>query len=247
MVRYMPCHDIYLYIRECQSTIVRVMPVYKKINKDFFKVWSHDMAYVLGFFAADGYITHNKRGASFWSIEITDKKLLMSIRHAVESDHTISMRKRSDTSKISYRLQIGNKEMVNDLSFLGFNSRKAFNLSTPDIPEKYISDFIRGYFDGDGNVWVGYVHKERKTSLYVIQVTFTSVSKEFLISLQKSLQKMGVVGGSVRTKKDKNYSRLSFVGKDSLKIFKIMYNRETPLVLLRKKVVFERFIRKMQS
>jgi len=41
------------------------MPVFKSINKDFFKKWSLDMVYVLGFFAADGYITVNKRGDNF--------------------------------------------------------------------------------------------------------------------------------------------------------------------------------------
>jgi len=52
------------------------VPVYKSVNKDFFKIWTREMAYVLGFFSADGYITINKRGGQFWCIQITDKKLL---------------------------------------------------------------------------------------------------------------------------------------------------------------------------
>lgn len=44
------------------------MPVYKRVNKDFFKKWSNEMAYVLGFFAADGNMIVNKRGGQFWSI-----------------------------------------------------------------------------------------------------------------------------------------------------------------------------------
>jgi intein/homing endonuclease len=222
------------------------MPIYKKINKDFFKKWSRDMAYVLGFFAADGNISHNNRGASFLSIEITDKKLLYSIRKAMSSDHTISVRNRGGLNKDSYRLQIGSKEMVEDLAALGFKSRKAYALSVPDMPKKYRADFIRGYFDGDGNVWTGYVHKERKTALFVIQVLFTSASREFLFSLQSLLHEEGLVGGSLTTHAVKKYSRLSFVGSDSLKIFKIMYNTETPLYLKRKKDVFERFISNMR-
>ena len=34
------------------------------------------MAYVLGFFATDGYITVNKHGGQFWCMDIADKKLL---------------------------------------------------------------------------------------------------------------------------------------------------------------------------
>lgn len=219
------------------------MPIYKKINKDFFKKWSHDMAYVLGFFAADGYITHNKRGASFWSIDITDKELLYSIKKVIDSDHKITERIRKNNASNIYRLQIGSKEMVKDLGLLGFNARKSSNLKVPDIPKNYIKDFIRGYFDGDGNVWVGSVHKERITQTIVIQVSFTSTSKNFLISLQKVLFGQGLNGGSIYTHKTKNFSRLSFVNKNALKIYKIMYNRKTPLFLSRKREIFERYMR----
>src|SRR5690349_12583518 len=90
------------------------MPVYKKVNKDFFKEWSSDMAYILGFFAADGYITLNKRGGKFWCIQITDKKLLEEIRLTIGSNHKISIR-RNTGEKSLYRLQIGSIEMCNDL------------------------------------------------------------------------------------------------------------------------------------
>ncbi|MCX6756727.1 MAG: hypothetical protein NTW35_01035 [Candidatus Nomurabacteria bacterium] len=219
------------------------MPIYKKVNKNFFKKWSYDMAYVLGFFAADGYITHNKRGSSFWSIDIIDKELLISIKKIIDSDHKITERIRKNNDSNIYRLQIGSKEMVEDLSLLGFNAKKSSNLTVPNIPKKYISDFIRGYFDGDGNVWVGRVHKERKTSTVIIQVAFTSVSKNFLNSIRILLYTQGLVGGSIYTHKTRNFSRLAFVNKNALKIYKIMYNRKTPLFLNRKKEVFERYMR----
>jgi len=50
------------------------------------------MAYVLGFFAADGYITVNKRGGQFWCIQITDKELLENIKKVISADHNISIR-----------------------------------------------------------------------------------------------------------------------------------------------------------
>src|SRR5690242_9552827 len=128
------------------------MPVFKSVNKNFFKKWSSEMAYVLGFFAADGYITVNKRGGEFWSIDIVDKKLIEQIKEMIEAEHKISVRKRVHGVYTSYRLQIGSVEMCNDLRRLGFSERKTNNLALPHVPEKYFTSFVRGYFDGDGHV-----------------------------------------------------------------------------------------------
>jgi hypothetical protein len=219
------------------------MPIYKKINKDFFKVWSHDMAYVLGFFAADGYITHNKRGASFWGIQITDKNLLVTIRSILDSDHMINIRTRSGNESSLYRLQVGSKEMVEDLAQLGFFARKTNNLQIPVMHKKHLPDFIRGYFDGDGNVWSGYMNKNREKSTKTLLVSFTSNSEDFLISLHNHLKSTGIKGGSLRSIKDKKCHRLTLSTLDSLKIYKIMYNSKTNIFLERKKEVFEVFMR----
>ena len=224
------------------------MPIYKKVNKDFFKKWSHDMAYVLGFFAADGYITHNKRGANFWSIEITDKQLLYSIRNVVESDHKISLRLRGAPNKNIYRLQVGSKEMVEDLALHGFVSRKSRVLSLPRVPRKYFSSFVRGYFDGDGNVWSGLIHKERRTPMYSIVSVFTSCSKGFLVNLKTRLFEVSNIVGVIREKKEGSAYTLTYSIHGSLFLYDFMYNRvtsglSTKLFLLRKKRVFEKYVR----
>lgn len=76
------------------------------------------MAYVLGFFIADGSMAKNKRGAHFIEIEITDKELLEEIREAIGSNYKISVRNRDKKWKISYRLQIGSKEVFSDFCCL---------------------------------------------------------------------------------------------------------------------------------
>lgn len=52
------------------------MPIYKTKNENFFKRWSSKMAYVLGFFTADGNMIKNKRDAHFIEFQITDNDLL---------------------------------------------------------------------------------------------------------------------------------------------------------------------------
>lgn len=206
------------------------------------------MAYILGFFSADGYITVNKRGGQFWCIQITDKKLLEKIKKTIGAEHKISVRiSTKKNEKTLYRLQIGSIEMCDDLRMLGFGKNKTKSLTIPNVPCEYFSDFVRGYFDGDGNVWVGQSHKNRTSNKlsFTIQTAFTSCSYEFLKQLQINLMKIGVDGGSLYESKGE-YARLKFSVLSSLKLYKIMYNSNTKdfsgLFLNRKKKVFETFM-----
>ncbi len=204
------------------------------------------MAYILGFFAADGYITVNKRGGQFWCIQITDKKLLYSIRKVIESEHKISIRlPRKSTEKILYRIQIGSIEMCDDLRYLGYSERKTKNLVVPKVPIKYFSHFVRGYFDGDGNIWQGEIHKGRKTTHQVLKLVFTSGSHDFLTSLHCKFNSIGIIGGCIYKSKKKQFSRLQYSTINALKLYDFMYNGDVEdfsgLFLSRKKKIFEKF------
>ena len=55
------------------------MPIPKKYNKDFFKTWSSDMAYILGFMYADGNIIKTKRGTHFIAVYSADEDILIAM------------------------------------------------------------------------------------------------------------------------------------------------------------------------
>jgi intein-encoded DNA endonuclease-like protein len=158
----------------------------------------------------------------------------------LESDHKIS-NKKSKTGSV-YVLQIGSKELFYDLGKLGLTPNKARRMKLPKIPKKYQKDFVRGYFDGDGNVWSGFINKKRKTPTLVLSVAFTSVSREFLNDLFLLLQAKKIKGGCICRLKDKNCYRLQYSSLDALKLYNIMYNRPYKLFLERKRLVFEKFI-----
>ncbi|MCX6755513.1 MAG: hypothetical protein NT068_03190 [Candidatus Nomurabacteria bacterium] len=219
------------------------MPVYKKVNKDFFKKWSPEMAYVLGFLFADGNIVHTKRNTWFWSLQITDKDILIKIKKEINSSHKVSFKKKVLNNKQLYRLQIGSKEMCEDLIKLGLTPQKSKTMIFPQVPEKYFSDFLRGYFDGDGGVWFGLKNKKNINQSYVINVCFTSGSKDFLIFLRGILNKKSILGGSL-VEKERGFD-LKYSIKNSLILYKIMYNSnvlKNNLFLERKRAIFEKFI-----
>ena len=196
------------------------------------------MAYVLGFFAADGNVIKNKRGGEFFSIQIKDKDILIKIRETLNSDHKIGIKK-PKKGNILYRLQVGSKEMCEDLRRLGLKEDKTHHLESPEIPKEYFGDFLRGYFDGDGNVWTGEYHKDRKTKHEKILSGFTSSSKKFLVRIKEQLFDFGFKGGSLSCKE--NYYRLYYSILDSSKLYKLMYSSSSFLYLERKKIVFDRF------
>lgn len=216
------------------------MSEHKKIDKNFFKKWTREMAYILGFLFADGSVSITKQGGYYFSFHSSDRDLLFRMREIMKSDHKIS--KRNKRSGNVFRLQIGSKEMVGDLFILKLRETKTRRMEFPDIPKKYLADFIRGYFDGDGNIWMGLVHKERKIKTMTLQIAFTSASREFLIDLHNTLKNLGIKGGSIFGIKNKNCSRLLFSTNDSFQLSKIMYNGECiSLFLNRKRKVFERY------
>ena len=67
------------------------MTIYKKVNKNLFKKWTPEMAYVLGFFVADGTMTTRIRGAKYFDIQICDRNILEEMKKAMGSDHKISI------------------------------------------------------------------------------------------------------------------------------------------------------------
>ena len=171
------------------------MPIYKTKNENFFKKWSPEMAYVSGFFAADGSMIKNKRGAYFIEFQSTDKEIINKIRKTIRANLAIGeYQPKQENHNKRYRLQIGSKEIFKDLLKLGMTPNKSLTLKMPKIPDKYFSHFIRGYFDGDGNVSIShYVRRARnnKKSITILS-GFTCGSKKFLEKLFTKLKKLQI-------------------------------------------------------
>ncbi len=220
------------------------MPIRRTLNQDFFKKWSIEMAYVLGFFAADGSMLINKRGSCFIEFTSTDKILLEHIQKASGSNHGISVRPfRNQNWKEQYRLQIGSKEWFGDLTAHGFTQHKSSTLTFPNIPDKYLGSFVRGYFDGDGCVYLNELQfADRHRKRWILMTLFTSGSRDFLEELLARLRPHGIQGGSFGTKA--RGTDLRFSHKDSLALYRLLYHTAptSDLFLPRKREKLERAI-----
>jgi len=200
------------------------------------------MAYVLGFFAADGNLTIGKRGNHYIEFTSCDKVILGRIRIALDSDHKISLRKRIGNHKQCFRIQIGSKILFGDLVSFGFTPNKSKKLAYPKIPNEYFRYFVRGYFDGDGHVTTGtYKKSDRNKFIRILFSGFTSGTRSFLERLKDNLMKLQIVkGGTLHY--SKGY-RLNFSTGDSLRLYEFLYKGiGNGLYLTRKKQVFEKYL-----
>ncbi|MEK7541044.1 MAG: hypothetical protein AAB529_02295 [Patescibacteria group bacterium] len=216
----------------------------KYINSDFFKIWSSDMAYILGYFVADGCITEDcNRIKNKYTFNITsvDLEHLEKIAEAMNSDYKIS-KKSGGSKSIAYQIQVRNSVLAEDLINLGVYPRKTYNLQIINVPEKYFSDFARGFFDGDGSVYIYNVNSTKQ-----IKSSFVAVSLSFMKKFNADLcKRLGILEKAIHKMINKRLKRMpqyniSLYIDDSEKLAKFMYGNNPALYLNRKKEVFDKW------
>ena len=140
-------------------------PQYKKyqVNQNFFyNIDSEEKAYILGFICADGNVSIPRYSISI-TVQQTDIDILKKIQNAMCSNHPIKEHiQRENPYKKSNRktleqahININGKTLVSPLVDLGIYGKKTYSLNGTEIevvPKHLIRHFLRGYFDGDGNI-----------------------------------------------------------------------------------------------
>jgi len=217
----------------------------KSINDNFFKKWSSNMAYVLGYFVADGCIgiSKGRKKPYVFSITSIDTPHLYKIRKAMGSTHKLSVKFNGDHSSVAHQLQFRNETIALDLIKMGITPRKTYNLPPIKVPDKYFPDFVRGFFDGDGSVFIYTVNgvPQIKGNFVCVSLSFiedfnSNLCKRLKIP-QKYLQKSQPRGKDTYLLK---YHIAMYIS-DCEKLFKFMYGNNPELYLTRKYKVFQKW------
>lgn len=139
---------------------------------DFFKIVDNEeKAYTLGLLASDGHIKHTKTRHDIM-LCLTDLELIEKIKTCLKSNHPIKSFKRSEKHQIQNKIHIQSVEMVHDLEKFNLTGNKTFRTHIPkEIPENLVKHFIRGYFDGDGSIWLD----KRRRGLGAVTITSSSL------------------------------------------------------------------------
>ena len=130
-----------------------------KINELFFdKIDSEEKAYFLGLLYADG-CNHKRNNYVNIALEVADKELLIKLAELIYVDnpeeHVKTYDRSAENKGVTASLNINSKHICHKLAELGCDEVKTFKIKYPEwLDESLHRHFIRGYFDGDGCLYV---------------------------------------------------------------------------------------------
>lgn len=223
----------------------------KKYDYDetyFSQINTPDKAYWLGFLYADGFICKTGNGNPVLGITLAEPEPIEKIKIALKSNLPIRSYKKvngySDKS-IEYKVTFYSKQMVEDLEKWGCVERKTFKLKFPDfLNEELIPHFIRGYFDGDGSVFL-HIQKANNKEYIFLGTQFSGIH-DFLEEMSKHFSFLGDRKCLYQDKrKETDCWRIQFASNlESLQLYHYMY-KDCPqeICLSRKREKFENFIK----
>lgn len=204
------------------------------IDDDYFKTQSENMAYILGFLAADGNVSKKENSVSI-QLHIQDIELLKQISNELKNerpiDHYITKNGR-DTCK----LQFWSAEIKKDLAIYNIVPNKTFTLQPPlFLKQDFIPDFLRGYFDGDGSIY----NRNKGNGK---AVSISGASQKMMDWIRDQFNNYGITTPSYYTEILDNGTKmhvLRFWNEQSInKIFNLFYSTSSTLYLSRKKDKF---------
>lgn len=216
--------------------------LYIMINEEYFNVWSNKMAYILGFTIADGCVlykgysnTFNGHGYSLrYHIHTKDKEILEFIKSELAPNNSIKEYVNTGNDGIvrrSANLIISSKILLDSLIKLNVSPNKTGNEKFPkNMPKEFFPDFLRGYFDGDGCLFVGTQKQNNKIyGLYNFKIVCANT--KFLEQLKDGC---GNLGSKIFVGND-HCSRWQVGSKKDIQtIGKLMYYPDFPFALQRK-------------
>ena len=122
-------------------------------EKIFDKIDNAEKAYWIGFIAADGYINEERNFMRIKLQECDLDHLKKFIKFINGDEKMIKYEYHNLTGNKQYYVEVNGKYFINSLIKLNLRQGKSSGKEQlSPIPKKYIKDYIRGLWDGDGHI-----------------------------------------------------------------------------------------------
>lgn len=139
-------------------------------NEGFFRVIdTEEKAYFLGLIAADGSIEADSQRVKI-SLQARDRDILDKLLAALDADFKVKIADHHGFPQC--KVELNSRVLKEDLMSKGLYPNKSLTMPGEvmrHVPDSLVRHFLRGFFDGDGNVFLGGRYKSgTKYSVTVI-------------------------------------------------------------------------------
>lgn len=207
------------------------------INQTYFnKINNQTKAYWLGYLYADGNVYFGKSKEYRLSLPSKDYEHLVQFNKCLDSEYPIYRIQDKKRNTYYYRIEVTSKVLTEALVKQGVVPRKTFIIKFPELRKDLIRHFIRGYFDGDGTIYI----KPKKQGYYL---GITSGSKQPLLQMKKILRESLKVAFYIYS--IKKYHTLSMQGCRTPKLLKVYryFYKNSSVFLERKRNKFKEILK----
>jgi hypothetical protein len=200
-------------------------------NENYFEnIDTEEKAYWLGFIAADGCIVKTGDYNSYRlyiNLGSSDESHLHKFLKSINA-YDIKIQNYISTSGFSNkngtktsRVVLNSLKLCKDLSKYNICERKSYDIEMPEINDKLIPYYLRGYVDGDGSF---YCHYDEKNNRYRYSFEIVGGSRTFMEQVQNYLSNNNIKT-NIYTRKTNNSIRLMSSSKvEILKIIELLYS-----------------------
>lgn len=222
---------------------------HRAYNKDeyFFSTETRDMAWLLGFLAADGNISKKSNNIKL-TLSAKDEEVLLKIKKTVQIENPIKYYTTNGGYDI-VELRWSSKRHRQDLAKYSIIPNKTFKLNPPyQLNKMFWIDYIRGYFDGDGSI--NLIKNSNNRGKGNLRWQICSVNKNFLQWIVDYLFEEFQIPKVNIQKQSKNRKNPIYYFQYSSKATKAIYNilyTDSKMFLLRKKNHFEEILSTTKS
>lgn len=203
-------------------------------------------AYWIGFLAADGCVFVNeKEGHARVQLTMKDSDIehIRNFQQGIKTTARVTVNAnpagRNSSNKVA-KIAVSNPHLVRALAQWGIVPNKTLTLTWPDnIPASLIPAYIRGYFDGDGTVYLRY-HSRPTGCFPETNCRFISGSVSFLERIQKELRDRNIKTRAIYRNQKSNAFVLPISSqRENLLSFSDMLYRDCTVYLERKRAIFQ--------
>lgn len=212
---------LYKQIREPKKLI--------ELNEKYFEtIDTEEKAYWLGFLFADCGVKQRSNGKFDFELTLQEKDFehLKKFKNSISYGGGIKTKviKYKDKTYVAKRIVISRAEFCENLIKNGCVENKTFKIKFPDISENLHRHFIRGYFDGDGFIYINNKNK--------IMAGFTGLDT-FLCEIYDKMKLNAPKRIYEDRRRNSSIKDMKFIGKYALELLNYLY-RDSKIYLDRK-------------